>query len=96
MTEPKGIISRETLVPLGVVAGVLIFISGIGYWTQETLARVSQQFSELGHKLDIIQRDLSGLANRVDGTWTRADMRNWRDLLQAQNGGTVKVPEVPK
>lgn len=96
MTDSKGIISRETLIPVGVAVSVLLFISGIGYWTQETLARVSAQFSELGHKLDIIQRDLSGLANRVDGTWTRADMRAWRDLLQAENGSTIKVPEIPK
>jgi len=85
---PESRLTKETLVPIGLAITVICAVMGAAMWLQASLLGISS-------RLDTIQRELGTVSGRVDGTWTRADMVQWVQLLRATNK-EMSVPEVPR
>ena len=90
-TSPPITISKQTLMPLGVVAGVGILLASAG-WS------AASQLSSLRHEVEMnrltIEATRVTIERAAGDRWTRSDMRLWVSEHRAANPG-VKVPDVP-
>lgn len=92
MDNSTRILSKEVLVPLGLVGAVAAAAGAVGSW----VAVVTY-----GHRTDLrlqgIETQVSSLHQRVmtDGAdrWTGRDMRIWSELLRAKNP-ELSVPDL--
>lgn len=106
--QPLLRIDRETLVPIGLLVGVVLAAIGATTWINQTIASLIQETREANHErekstmllrseLATLQADVRIIGARVDGSmadrWRGADMRQWAELLQAKNPSIV-VPHV--
>lgn len=80
-------INRETLVPLGLLAGVVLSAITATVWLQGTLLGLKGQIEVLGERISTLQTSGSD-------RWTATEMHAWSELLAARNP-TMHVPPVP-
>lgn len=73
------VISRSTLIPIGVVALVLVFLLGASWSLADILHNIDQR--------------LMAIEFKVEDRWTAAQMSLWAQRLQKQNA-TLNIPDV--
>jgi hypothetical protein len=88
----NGKLTRETLVPIGLVVAVVIAITTGAVWLNSTLQSLDFQLTALQNKVDSIQQQLE--AASFD-RWTGRDMKLWTELLKAKNPN-LEIPSIDK
>lgn len=91
------ILTRETLVPIGIAGGVVMLIAtGAVWWsawttrTDWTLARINEQMTDVRMQLEGSRQRFDA---RFENYYTLREMNAWLKLLQARNP-EVDVPEL--
>ena len=86
----NGKLTRDTLIPIGLVAGIVVAIATGAVWLNTKLqainfemAMVRQELSAVSKKLEEDQRE----------HWSTRDMELWTKLLRAQNP-SMKIPDI--
>ena len=85
-------LTRETLVPIGLVAAMVVAIASGAVWLNTQLQNLNFQMSALQVKVDSIQTQLVEASTMH---WSARDMQLWIALLKAQNPD-IKVPDISK
>lgn len=106
-TARRPLISRETVVPLGIVVAV-IAVAVASAWrvsgalTQSTAddeRRYERLETDSVHRFERLERRLDQLNTQLQtiniARFTREEMRMWVELLKAKNK-TLEVPELPQ
>lgn len=81
--KPPVVLSRETLMPISVVASLLIG----AFWIRGAMADVQ-------HEVSLLRRDLSQMQVQDADRISKRELRAWILLLRAQNP-TIQIPEPP-
>ncbi len=77
-TKPN-VISRTTLVPLGVMCAVVFSCAGGVVW-------LNSKLSSIDYRLATIQKDLD---EQTGDRWRESDMEVWAEMLRIQNPDLV-------
>ena len=77
------VLSRDTLMPIGVVVSLLV-----GAWW------IGARMSDVQHEVALLRRDLSQIQTTAADSITRREWRAWVMLFRSENP-TLKVPELP-
>lgn len=84
-----GVINNDTLVPLGLVVGVLLFFVG-GVW------KIANTMTSFGHRLDMMEASinarLKSLEDKPHGMVSRTILRAWISALKAANPNIIVPP----
>lgn len=100
---PAFSIDKSTLVPIGLLVSIVLLVTA-GTWQLSSVLGSFQreQFSrdqEFALKFQRIEMSLQQLQDTVASTvtdrWRRHEMREWANLLKANNP-SLNVPEVPR
>jgi len=85
----NGVIDNETLVPLGIVVGTLLFFVG-GVW------KIANTMTSFGHRLDMMEASINSrlraLEDKPHGMVSRHVLRAWIAALRAANPQVVVPP----
>ena len=86
--ERRTILGRETLIPVGVAASMMLTLWLAASWVRDNLADVS-------YNLRDVRREIELLAQRMQvlDTGSKAELRRFAEILAARNP-TLIVPEV--
>ena len=87
-TQAVAVLSRATLVPLGVALAASFVIISLAISINNRAFRLEVSIENLSRDVETIK---AGIGDR----WSRQDQRHWAQLLELENGGAIKVPEVP-
>ena len=85
-------LSKDTLIPVGLVLGVVIAVSSAAVWLNTKLQSLDYQMSSLQMKIDTIQHHLDVASS---DRWTNRDMKLWVQILKAKNPN-LEVPKIEK
>lgn len=92
MTDSQNLLTRNTLIPLGLVAALLCGFGG-GAWSFHSWAVDDALWKQN------ISRDIESLRNaeatKAREAWGRSDMREWTSLLREANPDIVVPPVRP-
>jgi len=83
------IVSRETLVPLGLVLSVIGALLGGAWAVNDAKHAIDTRLVVIDTRLAAIQTEL---LRRTDDRWREGDMKHWAELLKAHNPELV-IPD---
>lgn len=91
----RSVINRETLLPLGIVVALVMFIGGTMWSLSGALADfkadLKSQFNTLGKQLELMDRTWQ---YHLRADWVRSDMDKWAYLLEKANRNSrLVVPD---
>jgi len=81
-SEPKNVLSRQTLVPLGLVCVVAFSIASGAIWISSQLKTIDYSIKDLRISLTRLESSIDDIAT---DTWTKSDMTTYIELLRAKN-----------
>ena len=85
-----GFMSRQTLVPMGTVIAVVIFLATPVLWFINMADEVTDQLSDFSRRMESMEKKVDEIA----GTrMTTGDFKVWLRLFQTENP-SIKVPEL--
>ena len=90
MTNTK--INKETLLPLGIVATLILSAATGAVWMSSKLQAINYNMESLTKEVKNIQKKLD-LAEQDH--WTFREMRLWVDLLKAKNS-SMDIPRISR
>ncbi len=88
MAGEKTIINRETLIPLGSIAVVIV----AALWVSNATHKVEIQLLNLNNRMGNIETTVKSIKESNSDRWTQSDMRRWAGMLASGNED-LNVPE---
>jgi len=93
-TNRRPIVERGTVVPLAMAAGVVVVAAASAWSVAKSMTEVvlttNYRFERIDERLELLSKQLEEAgADR----WRRGDMRQWAELLRAQNPN-INIPKV--
>lgn len=85
------VLDRQALVPIGVAVAAGSSLLAMALWANNRFTGVTTSVDLL--RLDVTSK-IDRIEEKIDANWTSRDMRQWADLLRANNKDVINVPEV--
>lgn len=86
--ERRTILGRETLIPVGVAASMMLTLWLAASWVRDNLADVSYSLRDVRREIELLSQRMQGI-----DTGSKAELRRFAEILAARNP-TLIVPEV--
>lgn len=104
MSERRPLISRESVIPVGLAVAVVVF-AAISAW--RVSGALSVNTSNTNHAFEIVKRDIADVKRQNIAIEAKLDilstkvvltsqLRAWIELLRARNEANMVVPEFNK
>jgi hypothetical protein len=94
-TSRKPLISKETVVPLGIVIAV-IGVAVLSAW--DVASALSKSTADSEHRLERIEFKMEAIQQSIEAIdsnrYSRQELQMWAELLRAKNP-TLDVPPLP-
>jgi len=88
----NGKLTKDTLVPIGLVAGVALALASGAVW-------LNTQLQSIDFKMEMLSQQLKAVTVQLEADqrehWSTRDMVLWAKLLKAQNP-EMKIPEISR
>lgn len=86
----NGKLTKETLIPMGLVAGIVVAIATGAVW-------INVKLQSIDFNMEMLRQDLKAVHEKLDSNsslrWSTRDMELWVQLLKAKNPA-MEVPEI--
>ena len=88
----NGKLNKDTLVPIGLVAGVAVALATGAVW-------LNTKLQSIDFKMEMLSQQLKAVTVQLETDhrehWSTRDMELWAKLLRAQNPD-IKIPEISR